>query len=380
MGSREILNLTGLSPVEAEKFVYSFAKNDQHHANSMATLLSCIFLADGMNKMESTRINAIFDLFDFSCEQKANLDELVLMLICVASTLSGILQYKEGVSEARIVEYVKGMFQSLDKSVYDEGESLTKEEFHTYAMSAWSALDDQTLENLFELWKADESPSQDEPEVEQAEVHSHKAHNYAHKNKESIKALNEAAKGYNHNVMVCMGTKAGYIRAKEMHENVGNRNTLIVRLVRFKELQEDAEKILEADKKYREELSKHSEAPEALTLALKGFHDQRTNDRLSIEQVIEDAKKDGVTLENFQILDSASEEDIQAAFDDDESGSVTTGDSAKLGELVPKYDTTHSLNADNRDAEAFLEEDVSEGKDVNSSVNESLRSEEETEL
>ena len=337
MSAREVSNLTGLHFAEAENFLLSFSKDGATYVNSMTILLSCLLLSDGMNKMETTRIDAVFDLFDFTGSGKATLDDVTVMLICLGFTLSGILKCEEGVDEAKIVDFATNMFGSMEKSVFDIGESISREEFHELAMKTWTDMDDQTIENLFEMWKPELVVSDVNESASEHREAAKKAHQYASKNKEGIQKIHDAVKEYHSSLETAMRLKHKFENAVKRWSDDENRTTLIVRLQRFKDLKNCLKRVLDADSKFSCEFNSHLEAPEELTRALKLFHDQRLDQQREIEQIVQDAEKDGIAQQINDVLGAISPEEIKGVL------GIDSTDESILDSLVHKFDELDNL-------------------------------------
>ena len=117
---REFITLTGLSPDKADALALSFRKMERKKEsedtiNVLVVIVACILLSDGMNEMISTRIDALFDLFDFNSTGNASLDALNILLICLTKALAGILNKNIKIEEQLIIEYTHNIFEVLER-------------------------------------------------------------------------------------------------------------------------------------------------------------------------------------------------------------------------------------------------------------------------
>ena len=124
------MSLVGCEAAEATALIEAHSKNDSGIINALTFLITLISVCDINQRNESGRLNSIFDLFDFNRLGKISQDEFTIMLICIASSYSIILdRKKEMPSDEKLISATKQVYTALGK----KGKSaITKQEFQQY--------------------------------------------------------------------------------------------------------------------------------------------------------------------------------------------------------------------------------------------------------
>jgi Ca2+-binding EF-hand superfamily protein len=124
------MSLVGCEAAEAIALIESHAKNDSGIVNGLTFLITIISVCDITQRNESGRLYSIFDLFDFNRLGKISQDEFTIMLICVASSYSIILDRKgEMPSDETLITATKQIYTALGKKTKSP---ITKQEFQQY--------------------------------------------------------------------------------------------------------------------------------------------------------------------------------------------------------------------------------------------------------
>ena len=419
LNSREFVTLVGFGPEKAEALVNSFRKierkqEDEDSINMLVVIVACIFLSEGMHHMVSTRIDAIFDLFDFFATGNVSLDTLNIMLICVAKALAAILQ-KDYKLEAQqhILDYTHNIFEALERNLYDDQETISKQEFHDYAKEAWEGLEEPELIYLFGLFSSENEDDEQEGEREDVEIktsnaieemdkegeekeniavdsrenpdgnsdqksHARAAHAYANLNKEAITAVQQAAKKYNETINIAVKAKDRFLSSSVDYDlDSTSQKSLILKLKSYQLMELALDKLHTANSDFTNWLSHHKEqgAPAQLLLALHKYHDDRLKDMDEVERVFKEAKGDGVTIENLKLLDTMDPKEIQnvsgslSSVDDNASTGSTlsriVNDSKELRPKTRESEYTDASGVSYSDEGSEFSHTESEGTDEN---------------
>jgi len=113
-----VMNITGYGEEAAKTLLKAHAKNDSGIINAVTLLISIISLGNAENRNEVGRLGAIFDLMDFSHNSQISLDELTILLLCVASSYSFILQKQlddEDKKDVILIDLSHRIYNSIGK-------------------------------------------------------------------------------------------------------------------------------------------------------------------------------------------------------------------------------------------------------------------------
>jgi len=105
--------------------------------NAITLLISLISLGNSESRNEVNRLETIFDLMDFNRSGHISMDEFTILLLCIGSSYSFILQRSndEGLIDDAIIQFGKTVYEALGKK---NTSSISKDE-----------LIDWTKENVF---------------------------------------------------------------------------------------------------------------------------------------------------------------------------------------------------------------------------------------
>lgn len=112
-------------------------------------IMTIILLADCMQRIETVRIEAIFDLLDFNKTGKISLDGLTILFICLATGIAGILGKDEVPSEEIITTLTLNFFDRLKRA---SNGTVTKAEFHKWCMETLGTMDVTDFVTMFEIF------------------------------------------------------------------------------------------------------------------------------------------------------------------------------------------------------------------------------------
>jgi len=132
-----VMSITGLGMDAAKAMTDlhvksgSEVKSGNHSVNAMTFLISIISLADRTSRNENGRLQAIFSLFDFNKRGSISVDELTIMLLCISSSYSFILQRTDDVpTDCTIIKATQNLYSKKNKKPNSQ---ITKEELQSYA-------------------------------------------------------------------------------------------------------------------------------------------------------------------------------------------------------------------------------------------------------
>eukprot|EP01040_Poterioochromonas_malhamensis_P007243 gene7243-7817_t len=126
-----VMSITGYDIEEAKELLAAHSKNDSGIVNAVTLLISIITLGNNENRNEIVRAENIYDLVDFNKAAKITYDEFTILLLCIVSSYSFILEgnMPEEIvlsREAKIMQFAKFVYETLKKR---SNAMLTKEEF-----------------------------------------------------------------------------------------------------------------------------------------------------------------------------------------------------------------------------------------------------------
>lgn len=125
-----IMTLTGMSVDEAKAMIRSHAKNDTGIINALTFMVTLICLSEGDRRNEVGRFTHVFDLFDFNRTSSISVDELAIMLLCVASSFAFILGRASDLpSDSSMIEFAHAIYSELGKK---KTAPITKDELLTF--------------------------------------------------------------------------------------------------------------------------------------------------------------------------------------------------------------------------------------------------------
>lgn len=133
-----VMSITGLGMDAAKAMTDLHIKNTGAEAkpgnqsiNAMTFLITIISLADKTSRNENGRLQAIFSLFDFNKRGSISADELTIMLLCVSSSYSFILQRTDDVPvDSTIIKATQNVYNKKNKKPNTQ---ITKDELQSFA-------------------------------------------------------------------------------------------------------------------------------------------------------------------------------------------------------------------------------------------------------
>ena len=120
-----MITLTNLS-IESHGIIKSLSRNDSGIVNAISLLCIIILISDCLNRLETARLNAIFDLVDFNQAGKISLDELTILLISLSNAITVMIERKDAPSEEIITTLTLNMYDQLKKA---PNSTISKQEF-----------------------------------------------------------------------------------------------------------------------------------------------------------------------------------------------------------------------------------------------------------
>jgi len=130
-----VMNITGYEMDDAKELLSSLSKNDSGIINAITLLIVVLSLGCGDVREEMYRFDAIFDLMDFNKAGRISFDEMTILLLCIGSAYSFILEGKPGDEkqlqhEQAIMQFAKGVYEGLGNKRVNT--TISKEEFGHY--------------------------------------------------------------------------------------------------------------------------------------------------------------------------------------------------------------------------------------------------------
>jgi hypothetical protein len=144
-----VMNLTSIPISDAKAIVNSLSQNDSGVINALSLLVVIICLAESKQRMEPDRIDAIFGLLDFDGTSKISKDELTILMLCIGSAFSSILERQdERPSDAIMSDITTTIYKRQEKKM---NSSISKKEFTTFCIETFKELGGQ-VDSLFEFF------------------------------------------------------------------------------------------------------------------------------------------------------------------------------------------------------------------------------------
>lgn len=127
-----ITHITGLDVEESQELVKCHCRNDSVNINAITLLITLVSIGNIENRDEIGRLEKIFDLLDFSNSGQISMDEFTILLLCVGSSYSFIInrQPEEGPIDHSIVQFAKYVYESIGKRT---GTTMKKNELVEWA-------------------------------------------------------------------------------------------------------------------------------------------------------------------------------------------------------------------------------------------------------
>lgn len=143
----QVATLTGLSQTECHEIVKSLSRNESGVVNALSLVIIIIMLADCLHRLETVRVDAIFELMDFNQAGKITLDELTVLFICASNGITCLLEHKEAPSEEIITTMALNMYEQLKKA---PNSTINKQEFSQWVMGTVAGLDNLEFETFYD--------------------------------------------------------------------------------------------------------------------------------------------------------------------------------------------------------------------------------------
>jgi len=143
----QVATLTELSQTESHGIIKSLSRNDSGIVNAISLLCIIILISDCLNRLETARLNAIFDLVDFNQAGKISLDELNILLISLSNAITVMIERKDAPSEEIITTLTLNMYDQLKKA---PNSTISKQEFTQWMLSTLGGLENCEFETFYD--------------------------------------------------------------------------------------------------------------------------------------------------------------------------------------------------------------------------------------
>jgi hypothetical protein len=108
-----------------------------------------IVLADCTQRLETQRLDALFDLLDFNHSGKLSLDELTVLFVCLANAVSSISESDEVPSEEIITVMTLNIFDKLKRA---SNGSITRSEFKQWCSTTLESLGGNNFDVIYQTF------------------------------------------------------------------------------------------------------------------------------------------------------------------------------------------------------------------------------------
>ena len=105
--------------------------------NALSLISIIVMISDCFQRLETARLDAIFDLVDFNQAGKISFDELTILFISVSNGITAFLEKKEAPSEEIITTLTLNIYEQLKKA---PNSTITKQEFTQWTLSTLAGI------------------------------------------------------------------------------------------------------------------------------------------------------------------------------------------------------------------------------------------------
>lgn len=166
--------LTGLSATESKALTTSLSKNSSgvyvklrscknilqymiicvlrllhRSVNSISLVMVLVVLADCSQRLETQRLDSLFDLMDFNHSGKLSFDELTVLFVCLANAVSAILGSLEVPSEEIITVMTLNIFDKMKRA---SNGSITRAEFKQWCSATLESLNGSDFDVIYQTF------------------------------------------------------------------------------------------------------------------------------------------------------------------------------------------------------------------------------------
>jgi hypothetical protein len=117
--------------------------------NSISLVMVLVVLADCSQRLETQRLDSLFDLMDFNHAGKLSFDELAVLFVSLANAVSAILESSEVPSEEIITVMTQNIFDKLKRA---SNGSITRVEFKQWCSATLESLNGSNFDVIYQTF------------------------------------------------------------------------------------------------------------------------------------------------------------------------------------------------------------------------------------
>lgn len=142
-----IADITCLSDADTKRLVALLSENKSGLVNALTLLVSIVLIGESSQTSVDIRLEALFDLIDFSCVSSITIEETTILLIIISTAMSSIVNEKGKAPSDKVLSRASGViYEALDKV---SSLPLLKSEFILWATSILDELPTNKLDTIF---------------------------------------------------------------------------------------------------------------------------------------------------------------------------------------------------------------------------------------
>jgi hypothetical protein len=128
-------SITGYNNEEGKELLQALTKNETGMVNAVTLMFVLVCMGNSDHREEVQRVETIFDIMDFNKAECISFDELTIMLLCLVSAFSYILEGKIGEDkqiayEQTVLLHARHIYETLGNRRTNA--TITKDEFVQY--------------------------------------------------------------------------------------------------------------------------------------------------------------------------------------------------------------------------------------------------------
>jgi len=143
-----VSHLTGLTTAESKSLIAQLSKSDSGIVNAITMLITIAALGESGHLMLDSRLETIFELMDFDGTAQITMDEMTILLLCVASSFSSVLSKPEQCpSDMTMSKLTLAIYNDLNKK---PSRPMLKSEFLSWATQCLANVSPINMETVFD--------------------------------------------------------------------------------------------------------------------------------------------------------------------------------------------------------------------------------------